>query len=235
MVEANGHADLGAYVLDRLDAAERAHFERHLATCDECRGELGELERATRCLELAAPEAEPPVGLEGRVFAAVERLAVDAERATSPRAPRGRRMRWPLAFAGAGAVAAAALALALRADAPVGPLEVATTLAAPAGQARARVDVRKTGIGRVIDLRSDSLPILPKGNYYELWFAGPGDTPDRPNRISAGTFHPDEEGRSRVRFAAAVDPVLYSVLIVTAEPGDGDPRPTGPEVLRSRP
>ena len=85
----------------------------------------------------------------------------------------------------------------------------------------------------MIDLRSDSLPILPRGDYYELWFAGPGDGAARPNRISAGTFHPDEDGRSRVRFAAAVDPALYPVLIVTAEPGDGDPRPTGPEVLRS--
>ena len=95
--------------------------------------------------------------------------------------------------------------------------------------------MRKTGIGRVIAFRSDSLPILPKGDYYELWFVGPGDSPARPNRISAGTFHPDEQGRSRVRFAAAVDPALYPVLSVTAEPGDGDPRATGPEVLRSRP
>jgi len=30
-----------------------------------------------------------------------------------------------------------------------------------------------------------------------------------------------------------VDPAKYPVLSVTAEPGDGDPRRTGPEVLRS--
>ena len=86
----------------------------------------------------------------------------------------------------------------------------------------------------MIQLQTDELPILPKGDYYELWFVGPGDTPARPNRISAGTFHPDENGRSDVTFAAAVDPALYPVLSVTAEPGDGDPRPTGPEVLLSR-
>lgn len=62
---------------------------------------------------------------------------------------------------------------------------------------------------------------------------GPGDTLDNPNRISAGTFHPDEQGRSRARFHAAVDPKLYPVLSVTAEPGDGNPRRTGREVLRS--
>ncbi len=95
------------------------------------------------------------------------------------------------------------------------------------------MEVRKTGIGRVIRFESDDLPILPKGEYYELWFVGPGDTRSEPNRISAGTFHPDAQGRSHVRFAAAVDPALYPVLSVTAEPGDGNPERTGPEVLRS--
>ena len=116
---------------------------------------------------------------------------------------------------------------------PAGELELRAVLGSPNG-AEATVEVRKTGIGRVIQLQTDELPILPKGDYYELWFVGPGDTPARPNRISAGTFHPDENGRSDVTFAAAVDPALFPVLSVTAEPGDGDPRPTGPEVLRSR-
>lgn len=66
-------------------------------------------------------------------------------------------------------------------------------------------------------------------------FVGRGDTLVDPNRISAGTVHPDENGRSHVSFAAAVDPAKYPILSVTAEPGDGDPRRTGPEVLRSEP
>jgi hypothetical protein len=97
------------------------------------------------------------------------------------------------------------------------------------------VEVTKTGIGRVIAFASDDLPILPEGDYYELWFVGSGDGPARRNRISAGTFHPDPDGRSHASFTAAVDPTLYPTVSVTAEPGDGDPAPTGPEVLRSRP
>ncbi len=93
----------------------------------------------------------------------------------------------------------------------------------------------KTGIDRVIEFRTDDLPILPKGEFYELWFVGARDTETSPNRISAGTFHPDEAGRSHVTFAAAVDPAEYPILSVTAEPGDGDPRRTGAEVLRSEP
>ena len=55
---------------------------------------------------------------------------------------------------------------------------------------------------------------------------------DGTRRVSAGTFHPDEQGRGTVRLLAAADPVAYPRLSVTLEPSDGDPRRTGPEVLR---
>lgn len=97
----------------------------------------------------------------------------------------------------------------------------------------AELRVVATGIGRVIDLDTDELPILPTGELYEVWFVGPGDTPEAPNRISAGTFHPDADGRSRVRFAAAVDPAKYPAVEITAEPGDGSPTPSGDIVLRA--
>ena len=93
------------------------------------------------------------------------------------------------------------------------------------------MEVTRTGIGRVVELSSDDLPILPKGELYEVWFVGPDDRPGSPQRISAGTFHPDEDGRTRVTLAAAVDPALFPTIVVTAEPGDGDPAP-GREVLR---
>jgi len=93
--------------------------------------------------------------------------------------------------------------------------------------------VRETGIGRIVSFDSRDLPILPKGDYYALWFVGPGDSSRSPNRISAGTFHPDPNGRSEVTFAAAADPKKYPVLAVTTEAGDGDPSPTFPDVLRS--
>ncbi len=93
--------------------------------------------------------------------------------------------------------------------------------------------VVKTGIGRVVDLDTSVLPILPIGEFYELWFVAPDDSPDQPNRVSAGTFHPDPDGRSNVRFAAAVDPTEYPSVEITAEPVDGNPAATGPVVLHS--
>jgi hypothetical protein len=99
--------------------------------------------------------------------------------------------------------------------------------------APAELTVTGTGIGRVVELHTEVLPILPTGQLYEVWFVAPDDAPGAPRRISAGTFHPDPQGRSDVRFAAAVDPSLYPHVEVTAEPGDGDPQPTGPAVLRA--
>ena len=91
-----------------------------------------------------------------------------------------------------------------------GTPELEATLRAPGRDgASATAVVHKTGIGRAIEFRTDELPILPEGEYYELWFVGPGDRPGSPDRISAGTFHPDERGRSQARFTAAVDPSKY--------------------------
>ncbi len=230
------HHDLAAYLLGALVPVERERFERHLETCAACGSELAELRAPALLGARAASPFVVPDGLEGRTFAAIEREAAGIDLVPVARPPVWSRRPRLLAVAAVAAVAALAFVGVTRFSGGAGTVELETALSAPAGGTeRASVEVRKTGIGRVIRFDSEDLAILPKGDYYELWFVGPGDTPARPNRISAGTFHPDEDGRSHVRFAAAVDPAKYPVLSVTAEPGDGDPRPTGPEVLRSRP
>ena len=103
-----------------------------------------------------------------------------------------------------------------------------------ADSGRVNVEGRLVGIGRIVDLSSSDLPILPKGEFYEVWFVGPGDTFESQNRISAGTFHPDTEGKTDVVLTAAVDPRLYPILVITAEPSDGDPRPSDTEILRGK-
>ncbi|HEY6415196.1 MAG TPA: anti-sigma factor, partial [Acidimicrobiales bacterium] len=114
-----------------------------------------------------------------------------------------------------------------------GTLEFAGALTAPDGSIGGQASVRRVGTGRVVTIDSDQLPVLPAGELYEVWFVGPGDAPGTPNRISAGTFHPDSDGRSAVRLTAAVDPARYPQMVITAEPGGGDPAPNGPEVLRA--
>ena len=77
-----------------------------------------------------------------------------------------------------------------------GTLEFETTLRAPAGKGEATAAVRGilTGTGRTVQLRTDDLAVLPKGEFYELWFVGADDAPRSPDRISAGTFHPTRTG-----------------------------------------
>lgn len=236
------HVDLGNYLLRRLDEHERAFVEEHLGSCERCRAAAAELEATASLLARAAAPVAPPADLEQRTLNAVRATAEgDPGRFEAAGArPRVRQPRWSwprrlaLVSTAAAALAVGVLGGILLDGDPglPGTRELEATLTSPSG-ATATATVQLTGVGRVIDFRTDEVPILPKGEYYELWFVGPGDRRGAPNRISAGTFHPDEDGRSNVRFAAAVDPARYPRLAVTAEPADGNPRPSRPDVLRS--
>jgi anti-sigma-K factor RskA len=115
-----------------------------------------------------------------------------------------------------------------------GVVEYDGALAGPGGEAvDATLTVVRTRIGRVVEIDTRELPILPVGEFYEVWFVAPLADDGAAPRISAGTFHPDPDGRSHVRLAAAVDPARYPAVEITAEPGDGNPAATGPVVLRT--
>ena len=227
----NPHVDVAGYAMGSLSEDERAAFTAHLAACDSCRRELHDLLPAVGLLALADPELpDPPPGLEARTILAVERAAGGAPPERRRGLGLGRR-RWLVpALAGCIAVAVV-LGLAVRGEDEDRAQPVEAVAELRGGNRAASISLVKTGIGRVVELRSDELPILPTGEYYEVWFVGRGDRPGRPNRISAGTFHPDENGRSAVTFAAAVDPRKYTRMAVTAERGDGDPSPAGRDVM----
>lgn len=89
------------------------------------------------------------------------------------------------------------------------------------------IDGAKAPEGRIVTLRSPSLPVLPVGEFYELWFLdGQGE------RISAGTFHPDTQGDTVVVLHAAVDPQLAGDIEITHESSDGNPEPSGDVVAQ---
>ena len=223
------HIDVAAYAAGLLDRREARAFEEHLAGCESCRREHRELGSLGAVLDLMPDHLpEPPPGLEALSLLAVERAAVQP----APRRRSGTRLTWrPVLAFSLACVAAVALGVTTMRDREPA-LEVVATLRGDAGTAS--IEVVKTGIGRVVRFDTSDLPLLPQGDYYELWWVGPGDRRGRPDRISAGTFHPDERGESEVTFAAAVDPARYPRLAVTAEPGDGDPSPHGPDLLRGR-
>lgn len=186
---------------------------------------------------LAPGPRVPPTERIAALRAAAASRAATPISTVQPR--RASRLRRVAAVAAIAAVAFALGGVVFDRDAPGedllagGVVEFEVTLADADGRPVAAATGIRTGIGRIVQLRTDDLPMLPTGELYELWFVGPGDTARAPNRISAGTFHPDHHGRSHVDLTAAVNPALYPKLSITAEPGDGNPAPTGPEVLRA--
>jgi anti-sigma-K factor RskA len=219
------HSDLAGYVLGALDPDEAEAFERHLAGCDACRAEVEELRGLPGLLDQAAPAVEVPPGLRERTFAAVERAAAA-------------RRRPPLRLA----AVAAALVVALVGGAVVSQLGgdrgqvVELALAAAPGHAgRATATLRQAGDGVQVDMEVSGLAPNQGGSVYECWFVGPGDTLERPNRVSAGTFRVGADGRAELRLHSAADLRRFPVMGVTLEDDGGDPRRTGDKVLVSQP
>jgi anti-sigma-K factor RskA len=204
------HPDLVEWALGQLDPDETCELEAHLDACAACRRDADELRGAHVMLERAAPPFEVPAGLEQRVL-------------PQPRRRRLPRLAWLSLPAAATAAATAAILVSS------GPAVQRLALRSTTGEDVAvTAAVRVTPVGRDVELDIERLRDPRPDGLYELWFV----SADGRRRVSAGTFHPDEQGRGTVRLLAAADPVAYPRLSVTLEPSDGDPRRTGPEVLR---
>ncbi len=96
--------ELAELALGVLTGRERARVLSHVESCPRCAEELEVLSRTADSIVQAAPEMEPPLGFEVRLF---ERMGVTN---VTPRRRRFRPSRWVPAVVG---VAAAALALGL--------------------------------------------------------------------------------------------------------------------------
>jgi anti-sigma-K factor RskA len=217
------HPDLAGYVLGALDPGETAAFEQHLAGCDTCRAEVEELQGLPELMDRAAPPIEVPPGLRERTFAAVERAAGDRRRAPLLRL----------------VAVAAALMVALLGGVVVSQLggggrgqviELALT-AQPGVSGRATVELRPVDDGVAVDMEVSGLAPNQPGTVYECWFVGPGDSLERPNRVSAGTFTVGASGRASLRMHSAADLRRFPVMGVTLEEDGGDPMRTGNKIL----
>ncbi len=96
--------ELAELALGVLTGRERAQVLAHVESCPRCADELEQLARVADIVVQAAPEMEPPLGFEVRLF---EQMGVTDVRR---RRRRLRPSRWATAVVG---VAAAALAVGL--------------------------------------------------------------------------------------------------------------------------
>ena len=226
------HALIGAYALDALDDGEREAFERHAASCEQCREEADGLRRTV--LRLADTAAvTPPERLRGQVLAQV-RVTPQVRDAVGPRQrheePAGARSRMWLAAAsvlavvalGAGALgwtqyraAEAARTEAARITAVVtdpGARLVQQTL--PGGATATMVVAGSRAV-----IAGSDMPGLTSDRTYQLWvIRGPRIT-------SAGLGPTGTEGaRPWSRLVEGVQ--RGDVLAVSVEPSGGSAQPT---------
>jgi anti-sigma-K factor RskA len=199
------HEEAAAFALDALDQQEAEAFERHLADCPDCEGELDELRFAAAALAFAVEPPVPSRSLRLRV------LDTGAQVIALPRRRRPRLLRATMVAAAACAVVVAAVRPWETGDSQVGFRRYA------AKGANATLLVSRSGEAV---LAAHRLPPLASGTVYELWVIADGRA--RP----AGLF--------RGSLATLTRPVPQGASVaVSVEPAGGSSRPTGPLLLRA--
>jgi anti-sigma-K factor RskA len=206
---------LGPYVLGELSTQEVRELERHLPECFECQEELDDVRWAHKQLrEMTA--VSPPPELKGRVLSKVTTHASGSQR------------RWKTW------IPAAALALAAFLG---GVLFLAISGGSGEVTALSSTDLAPGAAGEIllaeageeenvrVELEVRGLPELGEEEYYELWFVE-GD-----EHMSGGTFRAKREGRTVIDLTAPANIRSYPVVGITRESDDGDPRPSGDQVL----
>jgi Anti-sigma-K factor rskA/Putative zinc-finger len=246
------HTLVGPYVLDAVTDRERADFERHVLTCEQCRDDVHGLREAAA--QLAAAAAVPPrPALREQTFRAAERTrqlppVVDGQpasrrarwfRGTAPRwAPGARPWLARLAVVTATALAVTAIVLGVHLSVVQGRMSAmerrdsaiaailgahdATTLTAQVRTGGMATLVMSHG-ARALVFTATGLPRLPPSKAYELWLMSPAGT------TAAGMLPPDHHGMSGPVVVTRLAP--GDKLGLTIEPSAGTGKPTSAPVV----
>ena len=233
---------VAAYVLRALSEREEVEFERHMASCPICRGEVDDLRVATDAIALAVPAMTVPPNLKARVMSVVEQEAEllraagpEADRPPVAAAPVERRRRWSpgwllrpafslpavLVVLAVGGLIGVAARGALEGDPGVRTIQAQVDAdAAP----NARVSLQ-VGEGGVATLVGERMPAPPRGRVYQVWVKRPGADPEPTSTL----FVPRSDGSA----SAAVPESLEGVesVLVSHEPRGGSPSPTSAPIL----
>lgn len=201
------HELSAAYALDALDPEEEQAFERHLARCPRCQGDVAAFAETAASLAYAAPAARKPDALRDRIVAAA---ANDNVRTLRP------RPRWAYpAVAAASVAACAAIGLGAWAATMHSQLSHGEALHALALQgAHGSVVVGRDGDAALV---VSGLAPAPAGKTYELWvLRGKAAQP-------AGLFAV-QTATTTVRLSRHLD--SGERVAVTLEPAGGSAQPT---------
>jgi anti-sigma-K factor RskA len=235
--------DLAAYVLESLEAPERARVETHVATCVTCTSLLREFRGVVGVLALGLDPVAAPSGAWAAIRAAArERRPRTRGWAEGVFLPRALRLaRWPALAACVALLIGWNVMLqrelARRAPGPAPGPEVEALSRRPGHilvltgtgrlAASARIFVAVDGGGH---LAVSGLRALSRQRVYQLWFLPPGGAP-----MSAATFSVDGSGRAWVKVDVPASIGTVGAALVTEEPAPGSETPTGRPLLETQP
>ena len=232
MSELDIHKLTGAYAMDALDDLERARFEQHLASCEDCRAEVAEL-RETAALLAETVAVTPPASLRDSVLAGISQVRPLApEVSTSPTSETGRpaaRGRGWIPFLVAAALAlivgiGAAVTQPWAGSDDVDRLTAAEQVLQAPDAEQVSVDLGEAGRATLTRSKSHDRAVIttedmvsaPTGKDYELWFI------DGDEIVSAGLM-PDVPDQTVVLDGSAGGAAAVGI---TVEPDGGSDQPT---------
>ncbi|MDQ3404726.1 MAG: anti-sigma factor [Actinomycetota bacterium] len=252
MTTADIHALTGAYALNAIPATERAAFERHLAECESCAQEVGELQATAGRLGDAVSE-QPPPELKARVLARISEvrqlppigepigeptddLSTRRERKAASRSP------WPVRVLGAAAAVLLVVTISLGTMLAQSRQDLDSTQAQAASMAgllsandarmisgsttsglRGTVLVSREQ-GKVMLLASN-VPPAPEGKTHQVWLLNGGV----PTPHSVGLITPDADGRASIVDDSGITDAAD--IAVTVEPAGGSEKPSTEPIM----
>jgi anti-sigma-K factor RskA len=236
------HDDVGSYVLRALPDDEHERFEAHLASCEQCRRDVAELQVAADTLPLAAVQVDPPPELRDRIMTVVRseaelREAAEAradDPAAAPVAAKPpRRRRWalslrplPAALAAGALVAAGVIGGVVLTGGDDTTTVTGTVQIASAPTARASLQLSDDAT----KLEVRRMPPPPAGKVYQVWLKRPNQDP----APTTALFRTDPDGSADVEIQRGRLKGVEQVL-VTAEPDGGSMKPTSDPVIVASP
>ena len=184
--------DVGAYLLGALPDLDRQAFERHLASCQECREDVERLRPAADALPRSVTPIEPPPSLKVSLMESIRRDEPQPERPPPGRPagllPAWLRMRPVIGWAGAVALLAAGLLAGFGVGRALDEDGGVRTIAAQVDRAelpRASASLSLPGDGEEgAILRLNRVPSAGRGRVYQAWVQRDGEVVPQP------TFEP---------------------------------------------
>jgi anti-sigma-K factor RskA len=234
------------YVLDELEASERADFEQQLKTDIALRQEVRELQIALGGLSVDVPQLTPPSHLRAKTLASLGVVDEQSEQSSEQSIVPKKKIDWGKILAIFALLASAALLwdnLRLRQDLSFAqqqtskkvtsllqrPNSKLVSLTDPASGAAGGTILFTPGKWQEVVLSAQNLPPLPADQVYRLWLSL-----NNQQTIYCGEFQTDRQGRvSRSIQPPQVPPpgTKATGLFVTVERQDAAVSPTGTKVM----